>query len=98
MPPARFPRLVRGLLAAGLLLAALSALGALFGLPAGGPPLTIPGAGPFPLPEELRGVELLKQTAEEAQRKSAGCVACHLITRDPHFKDTLRLGCVDCHG
>jgi hypothetical protein len=46
----------------------------------------------------LEGVELLKQSAEEAARKSAGCVRCHENTHDPHFKDTVRLGCVDCHG
>jgi hypothetical protein len=41
---------------------------------------------------------LLRQTAAEAVAKSAGCVHCHQNTYDPHFKRTVRLGCVDCHG
>ena len=52
-------------------------------------------AAPPPGPE---GVDLLRQTAEAATQKSAGCVHCHQNTQDPHFKETLRLGCVDCHG
>jgi hypothetical protein len=53
---------------------------------------------PFPYPADLVGVELLKQTEADAHRKSAGCVACHQTVQDPHFKDTLRIGCTDCHG
>ena len=33
-----------------------------------------------------------------AAAKSAGCLTCHQGARDPHFKDTVRLGCTDCHG
>src|SRR5207244_2601940 len=57
-----------------------------------------PPAEPFPMPPELRAVDLLRQTAAEASRKSAGCVACHQGAQDPHFKETLHLGCCDCHG
>jgi hypothetical protein len=53
---------------------------------------------PFPMPPELAGVELMKQTAAEAHAKSVGCVVCHANTHDPHGKATLRLGCTDCHG
>jgi hypothetical protein len=53
---------------------------------------------PFPLPPELANVELMKQTAEEAYTKSIGCMACHQKVGDPHGKDTLRIGCTDCHG
>ena len=53
---------------------------------------------PFPMPPELVGTNLLAQSAEEAAAKSAGCIACHQNVRDPHFKDTVRLGCTDCHG
>jgi hypothetical protein len=53
---------------------------------------------PLPLPPELQGVELLKQTADQALAKSAGCLTCHEGAHDPHYKDTLRLGCTDCHG
>ncbi len=53
---------------------------------------------PFPMPPELAGVELMKQTAEQAHSKSAGCQVCHQHTGDPHGKNTLRIGCTDCHG
>jgi hypothetical protein len=53
---------------------------------------------PYPLPEELRGVDLLGQSDDAARAKSAGCLQCHQGARDPHFKDTVRLGCTDCHG
>src|SRR5581483_11220924 len=53
---------------------------------------------PFPLPPELVGVKLLEQTAADRDRKSAGCVRCHQGVGDPHGKETVRLGCTDCHG
>lgn len=53
---------------------------------------------PFPMPPEMANVELMKQTAAEAYAKSEGCMACHKGTGDPHGKDTLRIGCTDCHG
>ncbi|MDY3554654.1 hypothetical protein R5W24_003780 [Gemmata sp. JC717] len=53
---------------------------------------------PFPMPPELANVELMKQTPAEAYAKSAGCMACHKGVGDPHGKDTLRIGCTDCHG
>jgi hypothetical protein len=57
-----------------------------------------PAEEPFPLPPELQGVDLLRQTVEEAAAKSTSCVACHAGARDPHEKATVHLGCVDCHG
>jgi hypothetical protein len=48
--------------------------------------------------QERAAVNLLHQTAEDAARKSAGCIHCHQNTHDPHFKETLNLGCCDCHG
>src|SRR5437660_1298663 len=42
--------------------------------------------------------DLMRQTASEATAKSAGCIHCHQNSHDPHFKDTLNLGCCDCHG
>jgi hypothetical protein len=62
------------------------------------PPAPPPANVPFPVPPELVGVELGKQTDAEAQAKSAGCVSCHQGARDPHYKATVRLGCTDCHG
>ena len=43
---------------------------------------------------------LLKQTQAEADRKSTGCVTCHISEDEPtmHPTRTVRLGCVDCHG
>lgn len=75
-------------------------------LPAGGagtrdpknPEWSTDPSDPFPMPPELANVELMKQTAAEAYAKSAGCMACHKDTGDPHGKDTLRIGCTDCHG
>ena len=53
---------------------------------------------PFPMPPDLARVQLMKQTAQEAHAKSAGCMVCHEHTHDPHGKGTLRIGCTDCHG
>src|SRR5262245_10989021 len=53
---------------------------------------------PYPIPPELAGVNLLAQTEAEANRKSSGCITCHQTVKDPHFKDTIHIGCTDCHG
>ena len=50
------------------------------------------------MPPEFANLNLLKQTSEEARQKSQGCIACHKDACDPHFKETVRIGCVDCHG
>ncbi len=62
------------------------------------PPALPPGLGPYPMPPELAGVNLLQQTDEQAAAKSSGCLHCHHNVRDPHMKNTVRLGCTDCHG
>src|SRR5438128_3100197 len=49
-------------------------------------------------PSNSAQVDLMRQTAEQAFAKSAGCVSCHQGVGDPHFKETVRLGCTDCHG
>src|SRR5262245_51422364 len=102
------PRRARGLFlcigAAALLLALCSVLGPLW--PGRSPFATLPSpeappgeapphaaTDPYPMPPELQGVDLLKQTAEQARAKSAGCETCHRGAHDPHYKDTLRLGC-----
>ncbi|MFZ0523159.1 MAG: hypothetical protein WAL95_19170, partial [Candidatus Acidiferrales bacterium] len=43
---------------------------------------------------------LLGQSQSEVDRKSTGCVSCHVKTDEPsmHPTRTVRLGCVDCHG
>lgn len=43
-------------------------------------------------------VSLLAQSKEQAHGKSAGCIQCHHDAHDPHYKETLNLGCIDCHG
>ncbi|MBS0261957.1 MAG: hypothetical protein JSS02_08365 [Planctomycetes bacterium] len=57
-----------------------------------------PAGDPFPLPPELQGVDLRKQSPEEAAAKSRSCIICHESVKDPHTSGALRLGCVDCHG
>src|SRR5262249_4953724 len=58
-----------------------------------------PEARGEPAPEAAdREAGLSRPTAEEAARKSAGCVTCHRDVPDIHGKETGRLGCVDCHG
>lgn len=44
-------------------------------------------------------VTLIHQTQADADRKSAGCVSCHVGVDQPtmHTTGTVRLGCVDCH-
>src|SRR5262245_51267880 len=44
---------------------------------------------PYPFPPELIGVELMKQSADQAHQKSLGCISCHQNVGDPHFQDTL---------
>ncbi|RVQ66602.1 hypothetical protein EKN06_10130 [Croceicoccus ponticola] len=41
-----------------------------------------------------------RQTAAEAELKSAGCVSCHVKSDSPtmHATPAVRLGCTDCHG
>ncbi len=45
-----------------------------------------------------RGDALTRQTVEEAQAKSAGCVVCHAGIEPMHKSTAVQLGCVDCHG
>lgn len=60
------------------------------------PGVTVPE--PYPMPPELIGVDLNKQTPAQAHAKSVGCVHCHKGVHDMHYKDTVNLGCTDCHG
>jgi len=60
------------------------------------------GYEPYPMPRELVGVDLMKQTEAEAAAKSEGCLRCHAGAHDPHLQPhkplTFHLGCTDCHG
>lgn len=42
--------------------------------------------------------DLQRQTREQAAAKSQGCIQCHENATDMHSKDTVKLGCTDCHG
>ena len=53
---------------------------------------------PFPIPAQLHGVDLRRQTREQALAKSHGCVQCHAGAKDMHNKPSVHLGCCDCHG
>ena len=95
---ARPPRF-GGLLVVGSLI--LAALGA--GMLGASPPSTAPPVAPlanvpFPVPPELIGVDLNQQSEESVAAKSDSCVVCHQNAKDPHNKNTVRLGCTDCHG
>ncbi|WP_199756712.1 hypothetical protein [Tautonia sociabilis] len=75
-------------------------------LPHGEPPASYhghpvahgPRPGGFPFPPGYEQVNLLGQTDFDVARKSGTCVTCHQNVGDPHMKDTVRLGCIDCHG
>jgi hypothetical protein len=59
-------------------------------------PASVPVA--YPTPPEVAALDLSKQSTEEAEAKSVGCQSCHQGSHDPHYKDTVKLGCTDCHG
>ena len=56
------------------------------------PPGDQKGSGPDVAPAKMWG-----ETADEAARKSAGCMDCHTGIEDMH-NSAINLGCVDCHG
>jgi hypothetical protein len=70
----------------------------LVGVTLGQEPVAAPARVPYPVPETLKQIDLLRQTPHDKAVKSTGCVGCHQNTHDPHFKDSLQLGCTDCHG
>jgi len=91
-------RLRRAGLAAALLLGVLACLGLATAGSGGNPTLVTDSASPFPYPPGVDQWRLLSQTTEQASLKSQGCVHCHQNTGDPHVRQTLHLGCIDCHG
>ena len=66
----------------------------------------VPGCAPSSRPSEPRPLRqadqlaLLSQTAEETNRKSAGCLSCHAPIETPsmHTNPAVQAGCTDCHG
>ena len=55
---------------------------------------------PAPAAPEPAGGPEFRQTQEEADRKSAGCMTCHtpVDSQSMHESATVKLGCTDCHG
>lgn len=53
---------------------------------------------PFPLPRQAPAIAPDSARDGDVSLRSAGCVRCHQSVRDMHAKETVRLGCVDCHG
>jgi len=59
------------------------------------------GLGSLSLPiHPLSAADLLRQTADEAARHSAGCQSakCHVGIEPMHVSPAVHLGCADCHG
>lgn len=52
----------------------------------------------YPIPENLRHVDLARQSAEAARAKSEGCIGCHTDVGNMHSSETVQIGCTDCHG
>lgn len=52
--------------------------------------LTLSDIGPLPAPES--------QTGDDVSRKSWSCVQCHRGASDMHASESVKLGCIDCHG
>src|SRR5260221_1166527 len=50
--------------------------------------------------DDKAGSNLMGQTQEEADRKSAECISCHTQTDQAtmHATGAVRIGCTDCHG
>lgn len=57
-----------------------------------------PASHASPTPLAMMRQDLLRQTEQAALAKSHGCVQCHQGVGDMHAKNTVRLGCCDCHG
>jgi hypothetical protein len=55
-------------------------------------------SGAFPFPSGHEQIDLLSQSDVDVARKNGTCVSCHQNVGNPHTKETVRLGCIDCHG
>jgi hypothetical protein len=52
-------------------------------------------AAPLSVAQESK---LIRQTQEEADRKSKSCLKCHYGVENMHKSSAVKLGCTDCHG
>jgi hypothetical protein len=60
--------------------------------------LGIAGNDSYPIPKELAGVDLYRQSKGDAAMKSQSCIHCHTDVGTMHPPNTVSIGCVDCHG
>ncbi len=72
--------------------------------PAGGDPwalarrLGVADNGSYPIPADLRQVDMLHQTRQAAMAKSLSCIQCHTDVGHMHPINSIEIGCTDCHG
>lgn len=52
----------------------------------------------YPIPEDLRHQDLIRQTEHDAFAKSEGCIHCHTDVGHMHPINSVQIGCTDCHG
>ncbi len=60
--------------------------------------LGIAGNDSFPIPQDLLGLDMYRQSKEDAAIKSQSCIHCHTDVGTMHPPNTVNIGCVDCHG
>ncbi|MFO0012720.1 MAG: hypothetical protein ACK553_08265 [Planctomycetota bacterium] len=60
--------------------------------------LGIAGNDSYPIPAELEGVDLYRQSKSDAAIKSQSCIHCHTDVGTMHPPNSVNIGCIDCHG
>src|SRR5512140_467546 len=73
---------------------------AVFGLALAGPARAGRTDAPAATQAPVAGAAPVRQSREDADRKSAGCLTCHTETaaKTMHTAKAVVLGCTDCHG
>ena len=54
--------------------------------------------GSYPIPDDLRHVDMMHQSARDAEAKSFSCIHCHTDVGHMHPINSIEIGCTDCHG
>ncbi len=52
----------------------------------------------YPIPDDVRHVDMMRQNAADALVKSEGCIHCHTDVGHMHPINSVNIGCTDCHG
>lgn len=60
--------------------------------------LGIAGNDSYPIPPDLLGVDMMRQSKADAALKSQSCIHCHTDVGTMHPPNTVNISCVDCHG